>query len=188
MSIVVENRIELFENKDIKEINDARNKRDTYEYNYTKKIKTETTVNWSVKRTETGNSQKIISNGSEAVTEACLRCICQASSGCQQGLTCVNDVCGPFKITWAYWVDAGKLTLPGVSQDSADPYSGCTNDAQCAADTVKGYMRRLGQDCNGDGVVNCYDYMAIHRLGGYGCKKDLPLEYVNAFHQCVAQQ
>ncbi|CAH2233453.1 jg7892 [Pararge aegeria aegeria] len=69
---------------------------------------------------------------------------------------------------------------------SLSAYASCTNDPHCAADCVQGYMRKFGQDCNGDGVVNCYDYMAIHKLGGYGCKGDLPFQYVNVFNQCVA--
>ncbi|XP_023937544.2 lysozyme [Bicyclus anynana] len=120
------------------------------------------------------------------VTEVCLGCICQAVSGCKIGTTCDGNACGLFRITWAYWADAGKPTLNGVSPDSTDAYSSCTNDPHCAADTVQGYMRKFGQDCNGDGVVNCYDYMAIHKLGGYGCTADLPFQYVNVFNQCVA--
>lgn len=42
------------------------------------------------------------------------------------------------------------------------------------------------QDCNGDGRIDCYDYMAIHKRGGYGCVGDLPFSYVNVFNQCVA--
>ncbi|XP_026495858.1 lysozyme-like [Vanessa tameamea] len=124
--------------------------------------------------------------GLKPVTEVCLGCICQAVSGCKQGQLCEGNACGLFRITWAYWADAGKPVLPGTAPDSPTAYSDCTNDPRCAAEAVQNYMRKFGQDCNGDGVVNCYDYMAIHKLGGYGCTGELPFQYVNVFNQCVA--
>lgn len=46
---------------------------------------------------------------------------------------------------------------------------------------------RFGQDCNGDGQVNCYDHAAIHYKGGYGCKGDLPDKYRSTFDSCLGQ-
>jgi hypothetical protein len=43
----------------------------------------------------------------------CLGCICEAISGCNRTLTCGGEVCGLFRITWAYWSDAGKPVLQG---------------------------------------------------------------------------
>ncbi|XP_045451177.1 invertebrate-type lysozyme 3-like [Melitaea cinxia] len=120
------------------------------------------------------------------VTEVCLGCICQAISGCKLGQKCEGDACGLFRITWAYWADAGKPTIQGYSSSAPDAYPTCTNDPYCAAETVQGYMRKFGQDCNGDGQIDCYDYMVIHKLGGYGCANDLPYKYVNDFNQCIA--
>ncbi|XP_026321249.1 invertebrate-type lysozyme 3-like [Hyposmocoma kahamanoa] len=122
---------------------------------------------------------------SQPVTEVCLGCLCQAVSGCKQGQGCEGDHCGLFHITWAYWADAGKPTVRGQNPDQPDAYPTCANDPYCAAQTVQGYMRRYGQDCNKDGQVNCYDYIAIHKLGGYGCSGSLPQEYVNVFNQCI---
>ncbi|XP_063829397.1 lysozyme-like [Ostrinia nubilalis] len=122
----------------------------------------------------------------QPVTEVCLGCICQAVSGCQSS-GCQGDHCGLFHITWPYWADGGKPTINNLPADHPDAFSSCANDPYCAARTVQNYMARFGQDCNGDGQVNCYDYMAIHKLGGYGCKgADLPFAYVNVFNQCVA--
>lgn len=45
------------------------------------------------------------------VTETCLGCICEAVSGCNRTTTCAGDVCGLFRITWAYWADSGKPTI-----------------------------------------------------------------------------
>ncbi|CAH0589192.1 unnamed protein product [Chrysodeixis includens] len=127
-----------------------------------------------------------LATGPPPVTEVCLGCICQATSGCKQGLTCEGDACGLFRITWAYWADAGKPTIGRQSPDDPDAYPNCTNDPYCAALAVQGYMRKFAQDCNGDGQINCYDYMAIHKKGGYGCVGELPFNYVNVFNQCVA--
>ncbi|XP_049876206.1 lysozyme-like [Pectinophora gossypiella] len=121
----------------------------------------------------------------QPVTEVCLGCLCQAVSGCKQGLRCEGDVCGLFHITWAYWADAGKPTLQGQSPDQPDAYSNCAIDPYCAAQTVQGYMKRFAQDCNGDGRIDCYDYMAIHKKGGFGCAGDLPFQYVSVFNQCI---
>ncbi|CRK95595.1 CLUMA_CG009054, isoform A [Clunio marinus] len=52
------------------------------------------------------------------VTDTCLGCICEASSGCDRNLKCNGDVCGMFRITWAYWSDSGKPTQQGESVDS----------------------------------------------------------------------
>lgn len=62
------------------------------------------------------------------------------------------------------------------------------NEPFCAARAVQGYMAKFPQDCNNDGIVDCRDYAAIHKLGGYGCSSDnLPAFYVNRFDQCLKQ-
>lgn len=43
-----------------------------------------------------------------------------ASSGCNRTLQCDGQVCGLFRITWAYWSDAGKPTQDGETPDSAN--------------------------------------------------------------------
>ncbi|XP_055535877.1 lysozyme-like [Wyeomyia smithii] len=119
------------------------------------------------------------------VTEVCLRCICDASSGCDPSVRCTGDACGMFRITWAYWADAGKPVLQGDAPESQGAYANCANDALCAARTVQGYMRKFGQDCNGDGIIDCLDHAAIHKLGGYGCKSAVPVAYQSKIDQCI---
>lgn len=46
-------------------------------------------------------------------------------------------------------------------------------------------MSKFGQDCNEDGNIDCYDYGAIHKLGGFGCKGDLTYSYQNALTTCL---
>lgn len=52
------------------------------------------------------------------VTDVCLGCICEAVSGCNRTLSCAGDVCGLFRITWAYWADSGKPTVTGEPPSS----------------------------------------------------------------------
>ncbi|XP_037032108.1 lysozyme 1-like [Bradysia coprophila] len=120
------------------------------------------------------------------VTEVCLGCICEASSGCNRTLSCNGDVCGLFRITWAYWADSGKPTQPGESPDAVNAYSNCVNEPFCAARSVQGYMAKFGQDCNDDGKINCLDHAAIHIHGGYGCRNPLPEKYKVKFDECLS--
>lgn len=123
------------------------------------------------------------------VTELCLNCICEAISGCNATSICVNPekgVCGLFRITWAYWVDAGKLTINGEAPDSDHAFIHCANDPHCAANTVQNYMKQFNQDCNGDGEMDCHDYARIHKMGGYGCKSnEVPYKYLSTFDDCI---
>lgn len=50
-------------------------------------------------------------------TEKCIGCMCEASSGCNQTLECIeqNEVkyCGVFLLSDVYWQDAGMPVLQG---------------------------------------------------------------------------
>jgi hypothetical protein len=61
------------------------------------------------------------------VSELCLGCICEAVSNCNRSLGCNGDVCGLFRITWAYWADAGK---PVIAQDHSDNEGGESSEVQ----------------------------------------------------------
>lgn len=45
------------------------------------------------------------------MSRTCFGCICEAASGCNVTVGCDDSVCGPFRITWGYWADAGKPKL-----------------------------------------------------------------------------
>ncbi|KAI5706028.1 uncharacterized protein LOC113467831 [Diaphorina citri] len=64
-------------------------------------------------------------------------------------------------------------------------YSRCTNDAVCSGKTVENYMIKFAQDCDADGQIDCRDYAAIHRLGGYGCNAPLDATYLARFNKCL---
>ncbi|EAA05103.3 AGAP011119-PA [Anopheles gambiae str. PEST] len=124
----------------------------------------------------------------DPVTDVCLSCICEASSGCDASLRCSGDVCGMFAITWAYWADAGKPVQQGDSPDSQNAYANCANEPYCAARTVQGYMRKFGQDCNGDGRIDCFDHAIVHKLGGYNCKNAVPIVYQSKIDECIQRK
>ncbi|XP_017887289.1 lysozyme-like [Ceratina calcarata] len=118
------------------------------------------------------------------LSRVCLGCICEAASGCNVTIGCEETVCGPFRITWAYWADGGKPSLDD-NPNAKDMYARCVNDPYCAARTVQGYMTKYSQDCNGDGIINCDDFARIHHLGGYGCSGGLNAKYENAYKLCM---
>lgn len=60
-------------------------------------------------------------------------------------MQCSGDVCGLFRITWAYWADAGKPTQPNEDKESATAYPNCANEPHCAARAVQGYMAKFQQ-------------------------------------------
>uniref|UniRef100_A0A336LXM4 lysozyme n=2 Tax=Culicoides sonorensis TaxID=179676 RepID=A0A336LXM4_CULSO len=123
------------------------------------------------------------------VTEACLGCMCEAMSECKQGTQCEGDVCGLFRMTWSYWADSGKPTLNGEAPTSPTAYANCANDPYCAATAVQGYMGRFGKDCNGDGAIDCRDFMSIHYLGGWGsCNGQLPPLQSGRFEQLKSKE
>jgi len=64
-------------------------------------------------------------------------------------------------------------------------YANCVNDPYCAANTIQNYMTKFGQDCNDDGTIDCYDFAAIHKLGGYGCKGELSYQYQTQLTNCL---
>ncbi|XP_064117367.1 lysozyme-like isoform X2 [Macrobrachium nipponense] len=114
--------------------------------------------------------------------DKCLRCICEASSGCNTNVGCSRPYygdysCGPFGISWRYWADAGspKQGRDLEHQNSESDFENCVEDPFCAIRTVENYIKKFkegdGRDCNRDGTVNCYDYIQMHILGGYNCNQ-----------------
>lgn len=94
----------------------------------------------------------------------------KATSGCNLNAQCYNTGpdsyhCGPYGVSWAYWADGGKPGFTGHSQD----FEYCLKDKACAEQAVIGYMSKYGSDCNGDGVIDCNDYAAIHQTGPGNC-------------------
>ncbi|XP_011313368.1 lysozyme [Fopius arisanus] len=122
---------------------------------------------------------------SQQMSRTCMGCICEAASGCDMSSGCSGDVCGPFRITLAYWLDSGKPTLNEESTSAPGAWTRCVNDPFCGAKAVQGYMNQYAQDCNSDGVINCDDFVRIHRFGGYGCSGQLDPKYESKYITCI---
>ena len=79
----------------------------------------------------------------------------------------------------------------------------CALDLVCAANTIRSYINRFGkvitilltqeflvslfslQDCNGDQLVTCEDYVMIHKNGGWNCGKSLAgSKFFDIFQTC----
>ncbi|XP_036225137.1 invertebrate-type lysozyme 3-like isoform X2 [Bactrocera oleae] len=127
----------------------------------------------------------LINAQEKPVTDVCLGCLCEATSGCNSTAACTGDVCGLYRISWPYWSDGGKLTLNGESSESERAYANCVSDPSCAANTIQNYMTKYAQDCNGDNQVDCFDYAVIHKLGGLGCTGELGNEFQTTLASCL---
>lgn len=125
----------------------------------------------------------------ESITEDCLRCICNTVSGCTLKKRCKNDrtECGPFRISKSFWEKAGKSTTHSLI-DPMFPgaFQSCATNLECATKTVKNFMRQYAQDCNKDGVIDCYDYLAILMQGTEQCYKELTTDDTMALEECMA--
>jgi len=125
----------------------------------------------------------------QEVSDRCLGCICEASTGCQKDIGCTEaGVCGPMLISWPFWADAGKYVIKGTSPNDGKAYSECANDLYCAGATIRGYIAKYKKDCNGDGRIDCEDFARIHKLGYGACNSPSfeQSEYYSAFKRCSA--
>ncbi|XP_063904539.1 lysozyme-like [Zophobas morio] len=120
------------------------------------------------------------------VTSECLVCICEATTGCNFNYNCSSNaaICGPFRITRPYWKGAGSPTIKDESPNSVSAFSHCTSDLYCSIKTVQMFMKINERDCNGDGIIDCDDFAAIHQLGKYDCTRTLPYYYTTSYSQC----
>ncbi|CAL1277527.1 unnamed protein product [Larinioides sclopetarius] len=62
----------------------------------------------------------------------------------------------------------------------------CLSNKTCAEQAVRGYMRKYGQDCDRNGVIDCSDFARIHKLGYGQCSSDsiLNTDYWEKFEIC----
>nr|CAD7577349.1 unnamed protein product [Timema californicum] len=107
------------------------------------------------------------------LSPACVRCLCEAATECNNTFACVKGYCGPFYISKIYWIDAGRPVLDEDDPERTRAYEDCATDITCAARILEAYMVKYGRDCNGDSVTNCDDYARIHYHGGTKCESPL---------------
>ncbi|XP_076360620.1 invertebrate-type lysozyme 2-like [Tachypleus tridentatus] len=124
----------------------------------------------------------------QLVSNDCLYCLCQASSGCNFNKECHNDggtnyFCGGYVISYGYWKDGGS---PGFNPSNPHDFEVCLKDKQCAEAAVEGYMRKWKRDCDRDGQITCNDFARIHKAGPYGCNGTwvLGTQYWTRFKEC----
>nr|APD13829.1 i-type lysozyme [Locusta migratoria] len=119
------------------------------------------------------------------VSEQCLHCLCVAN-GCDTEKVCGDGErnCGPFQISEPFWVDAYKPVIPGDLPTDLRAFQRCADDIFCSAKAVEAYMGRFPKDCNGDGSVDCMDFMLIHQHGPGACGGDRTVAPVLRFIAC----
>ncbi|XP_063243384.1 lysozyme-like isoform X2 [Bacillus rossius redtenbacheri] len=132
----------------------------------------------------------LMAGGKETLLDdICMNCICEATSGCDMmspEAGCNNDTCGLYALPKVYWEDGGRPRVPGEEEEDEDEaYKTCAQDTRCAEAVVHNYMIKYAQDCNHDDDIDCYDYAAIHRKGGFGCRATLDQKYRLSVDRCI---
>merc|ERR1711913_56310 len=109
------------------------------------------------------------------LSDNCIGCICEASTGCKKNTKCINgdSFCGPFLISRGFWIDADQCVLDNDNPNDPQAWKRCALDLVCSANTIRSYVNRFGKDCDGDQLVTCEDYVMIHKNGGWNCGKSL---------------
>lgn len=51
------------------------------------------------------------------IAPICLRCICDATSGCNKMAKCDENSCGMFNMTRQYWNDAGRQEITEETEE-----------------------------------------------------------------------
>ena len=56
------------------------------------------------------SSKNVLFRLNQAISRACLECICHVESGCDENIHCGDNgiSCGPYQIQYGYWTDAGS--------------------------------------------------------------------------------
>ncbi|XP_076061491.1 lysozyme-like isoform X2 [Oratosquilla oratoria] len=120
------------------------------------------------------------------ISDQCLDCICQACTQCDTSFNCTKEHCGPFLISYDYWVDSKRPVLLHDVPENEGAFQACVTDMPCAAETIENYVRKYDNDCNGDGVVDCIDYAYAHRMGPSGCHMTPPDNlYFRSIKKCI---
>ncbi|XP_066975787.1 lysozyme-like [Macrobrachium rosenbergii] len=129
------------------------------------------------------------------ISPDCIECLCKGATGCNMSAGCQStyqgaNFCGPFHISWQYWLDAGSPTIRGADEPSYENFQDCTSEPFCSVRTVKKYLHKFiiskGVDCNKDGVIDCIDFALTQKLGGYNCDQEdnRPTKYYDRFYKC----
>ncbi|KAJ3646608.1 hypothetical protein Zmor_024189 [Zophobas morio] len=121
------------------------------------------------------------------VNEKCLRCLCSTTCSDINNNNCAEADC--LKISRDYWIESGSPEVRWGAPQNDDPYLDCASDFDCSVRSVQGFMHRFQEDCNGDGIIDCDDFVNLHWFGfGLGpgeCKNsELPEVYLQHYQWC----
>ena len=81
------------------------------------------------------------------------------------------------------------MTFPDDNPNRENSFSDCARDYPCAAKIITNYMIKYAKDCDGNGVVDCKDYSAIHVNGYPSCHLNLDStthgrEFLQRYQRC----
>ncbi|XP_037076739.1 invertebrate-type lysozyme 3-like [Pollicipes pollicipes] len=99
------------------------------------------------------------------VSKNCLRCICQAR-GCDWSVGCQNDVCGAYMMNEDYFITSNVTSRANLYK--AYTFQRCASNPACATLAVKLFLQKLPSDCDGDGIIDCDDFVKEHYYGPNG--------------------
>ncbi|XP_013792023.1 lysozyme 2-like [Limulus polyphemus] len=105
--------------------------------------------------------------GQNYVTRECFDCICEASTGCNINQGC-NTYCGPYLISYAYWIETDQPGRTG-NKNLYDDFTSCVKKKECAEETIQSYMKIWAKNCVKNKEINCNDVARIHKTGRNGC-------------------
>ncbi|KAJ9594168.1 hypothetical protein L9F63_014424, partial [Diploptera punctata] len=121
-------------------------------------------------------------NSCASISEECLTCLCEARTECDFNYSCNDDYCGPFQISYFFWIDGGEIKSKITPLKGEKDWQTCGRDPFCAAQVVRNYTKRYCKDCNEDGIVDCTDFALMHQNGGPSCGIE-PTSYFAGFKQ-----
>lgn len=122
-------------------------------------------------------------------TENCITCICEASSGCNETIGCIEGhYCGMFLIGEEYWRDAEAPVLDGDDPSDPKAFERCAQDPYCTSKAVNRYIQKFAQDCNRDRTITCDDHVRLHYLGNTQCSVRINnLPYYQTYQRCMRE-
>jgi len=82
-----------------------------------------------------------------------MRCLCQASTLCNETIGCSRGYCGPYYLHREYWRDAGQVVLQDDDPDRDQAFVDCAADSACAQKVVENYMMKWGRVSSRGAVV-----------------------------------
>ncbi|XP_031343566.1 uncharacterized protein LOC116171056 [Photinus pyralis] len=118
------------------------------------------------------------------VTINCYNCLCQAATGCNFQQSCHENSCGPLAFSKEYWNSTNRPTVNRVPSSAPEAFEVCARSLYCSYFMIQRYMEKHKKDCNGDGKIDCDDFVAIHKLGPDNCDQELPESYAERYDYC----